>query len=91
MWKILGWLLLAALVLAALKLAIIVLILAGLIFRPRETVGLLMIGGILTGFAAHPLIGTGLLVTTLLVGWYIKKKHDRMEAAHVPKMLGGPN
>ena len=91
MREIIAIMLLAALLTVTLKIAFVFLILAGLIFRTQETVGLLMIGGILTGFAAHPLIGIGLLVTTLLVGRYFKKRHDRMEAAQVTKLLRGPH
>lgn len=91
MREIIAFFLLAALLTLALKIALGLLLLAGLIFRTRETLGLLMIGGILTAFAAHPLISVGLLVTTLLVGRYFKKRHDRMEAAQVSKMLRGPN
>ena len=91
MAQVIGFLILVAVTVVALKLAILLVLLVGLIFRTRETVGLLMIGGILTAFAAHPLIVIGLLVTTLLFGRYFKKRHDRMEAAQVPKMLRGPD
>jgi hypothetical protein len=64
--QILGLILLVALFIYAFQLALILLILAGLIFRTKETVGLLLILAIFAGFAAYPLMGTGMLAALLL-------------------------
>lgn len=45
---------------AVLKMVILALVLAGLIFRTRVTVGLLLLGGMLTFVAAYPLVALGL-------------------------------
>jgi len=66
MAQILAVILLVALFIYAFQLALILLILAGLIFRTKETVGLLLILAIFAGFAAYPLIGSGLLAALLL-------------------------
>lgn len=57
-----------ALVLAitVIKAAIVALIIAGLIFRTQQTIGLLAFGGLITLVGTYPLIGLG-LVALLLV------------------------
>lgn len=59
-----------AMAIAALKLAIIALLTAGLIFRTKETVGLLLIGGAISLVAAYPpivFIVAGLFVIAALI------------------------
>lgn len=67
MREILTFFLLVALLAVAFKIALVLLFLAGLIFRTKETVGLLAILAIFAGFSAHPGIGVTLLV---LIGGY---------------------
>lgn len=57
MLRILGTLLLIAVIISAVKIALVLLLLAGLIFRTRETIGLIIVLGLLTAFNAHPAIG----------------------------------
>ncbi len=61
-----------ALVLAitVIKAAIIALVIAGLIFRTQQTIGLLALGGLITLVGTYPLIGSGLvaiLITAAVV------------------------
>jgi len=60
--QIVGAILLIGLFIYAFQLALILLIVAGLIFRTKETVGLLLILAIFAGLRAAPLVGLGLLV-----------------------------
>jgi len=64
--EILTILLLAALLTVALKVALILLILAGLIFRTRETVGLIVILAIF----AHPGIGFAIVAVIVAITVY---------------------
>ena len=63
-----------ALAVAILKMVIVALIIAGLIFRTRETIGLLLLGGLITLIAAQPFIGLGLLVVFAVVAVANKRK-----------------
>lgn len=49
------------------KLVILGLILAGLIFRTKETIGLLLLGGMITLIGAYPLIGWPLVAVVVAV------------------------
>lgn len=66
MREILTILLLAALLTVALKVALILMILAGLIFRTRETVGLIVILAIF----AHPGIGFAIVAVIVVIAVY---------------------
>ena len=70
MREILTILLLAALLTVALKVALILLILAGLIFRTRETVGLIVILAIFAGFRVHPGIGFTIVAVIVAIAVY---------------------
>lgn len=72
--QIVGLILLVALLIYAFQLAVILLLLAGLIFRTKETVGLLLILAIFAGFAAYPVIGFALLAALLI---YLFLKNGR--------------
>jgi hypothetical protein len=64
----------------ALQLAFILLIVVGLIFRTKETIGFLLLCGVVTGFTVHPFIGLGLLVLVLVI-FQIMKAKERAAAA----------
>ena len=70
MREILTVLLLAALLTVALKVALVFLILAGLIFRTHETVGLIVVLAIYAGFRAHPGIGLAILAGIAAFAFY---------------------
>lgn len=57
------------LAIAVLKMIIIAIVLAGLIFRTKATIGLLFLGGFLTLLAAQPLIGLGLLAVIAIAAF----------------------
>jgi hypothetical protein len=63
MRKLIYAVLLVGIINIALKMAIVVLLLAGLIFRTKETVGLLALFALI----AHPLIGLGLIAAVFLL------------------------
>ena len=71
MREILTILLLAALLTVALKVALVFLILAGLIFRTHETVGLIVILAIFAGFRAHPGIGFAIVAGLTAIALYL--------------------
>ena len=65
MWKVLGAIVAVSMVIAAFKLAIVIFVLAGLIFRTKETLALLAVGALLALWSYSLLAGaavTGLLV-----------------------------
>lgn len=77
MAQLIGALLLIAVAIVAVKVAILLLLLAGLIFRTKETIGLITVLAIFAGFSAHPALGAGLLALAILVSLYFKRKEGR--------------
>ena len=67
MGRIILFLLVFGAVVTAFKLAILALVLAGLIFRTKETIGLLLLGVTFTLISKYPLIGWPLLATVVIV------------------------
>lgn len=86
---LLGALAMAAQVALILLVAVVV---AGLIFRPKETFGLLMIGGLVTALSAAPFITLGvigvLVTISLILKAKEKKKIERNEKADLPEADG---
>ena len=76
------------LALAVLKMVIVVIVIAGLIFRTKETIGLLLLGGFLTLLAAQPLIGLGLLGIAAIVK--AVRKQEPPDSA-TPALLAAPD
>lgn len=74
MWRIIGFLLLFGAVVVAIKVAIVLLFLAGLIFRTKETLGLIAVLMVLAGFSAHPAIGFSLVGAICLISLYRSSK-----------------
>ena len=68
MGRLIVALIIFALAVAVLKMVILAAIIAGLIFRTQATVGLLMIGGLLTLLQTHPAIGFTLLAVVIIAG-----------------------
>jgi len=89
MWGVIGAILLASFLLLALKLAIIVLIIAGLIFRTKETLGALLLFAIITAFNAHPWIGLGIGGTLIAVRLLFE--HREKQATDSPSSLPRPD
>lgn len=67
-------LLLIAMAVVALKVAILLLLLAGLIFRTKETVGLIVILALFAGFNAHPGIGLTMLAVLAIIALFRNAK-----------------
>jgi hypothetical protein len=55
-----------AMVMAVLKMVIVALVVAGLIFRTKETIGLLMLGGTIALIKTYPAVGLGLLAAAFV-------------------------
>lgn len=71
---LLGALALAAQVALILFFAVLV---AGLIFRPKETLGFLMIGGLFTALSAAPFITLGVLAVLVTISLILKAKEKK--------------
>jgi hypothetical protein len=69
-----GILLLFALVTMAIKAAVMLLILAGLIFRTSQTLGLIALCAILTGFCTYPLAATAITATLIALSLWLKRR-----------------
>jgi hypothetical protein len=69
------------LALAVIKMVIIALVIAGLIFRTKITIGLLLLGGLLTLIAAQPILGLGLTGVLIWVGVTMKKREEKAQLA----------
>lgn len=81
MWQFLGIIIAIAMLITAFKFAIGLLFLAGLIFRTKETVGLILFLGILALFnkyTAFSLVLIGVAVVVGLVRW-LARTSDRPE------------
>lgn len=74
MWQIILALISIAIFVYVTKVIIILLFVAGLIFRTKETVGIIIILVVLGGFATYPLIAIAISATLLTVGFYFKRK-----------------
>ncbi len=70
-----------ALAMVVIKMIIVALVIAGLIFRTKETIGLLLIGGLLTLIAAQPLLGLGITAALITTGVVLKNRERKAELA----------
>ena len=52
---------------ALLKLVIVALVIAGLIFRTKETIGFLLLGGMVALISANPVVGLALLALIIVI------------------------
>lgn len=75
--QLIGIILLIGFAMFALQVAILLLLLAGLIFRTKETVGLIAILAIIAGFTAQPLIATGVVIVLIAISLYFKNKEKK--------------
>lgn len=73
MREIAGFILIFALITLAFKAAVMLLILAGLLFRTMQTIALLLLGGVLTGFSTYPLAATAIMAILLVVSLCLKR------------------
>lgn len=80
MAQLLGIILLIGLAVFALKLAILFFLLAGLIFRTKETIGLILIFAILAGFRTYPLPCIAIIAVLLPVSIYLKRREKNSAA-----------
>lgn len=71
--RIIGLILLACLAIYALKIAFVLLILAGLIFRTKQTVGLLGFFGVLGLLSKYPVQCLGIAAVAVLISLYVKR------------------
>lgn len=87
MVRLLGALLIIGLFMVAVKVALALIILAGLIFRTKETIGVLTGLFILGLLSRFPMIGFGLLVLFVAFGIYhhVNKPEEEPEALPAPE------
>lgn len=81
MWRFIGYVLLAGLAISVIKLALVVglciIAVAGLIFKTKETIGLIGLSVVLLAFRTHLFIGLGLVGLLAMIGAYAAKRgHD---------------
>lgn len=57
------------------KMAILLLILAGLIFRTKQTIGLLLLFAAIAAFNASPIVGSALIVIAISIAIYRANKN----------------
>ena len=76
MVQILGFFVLVAVAVFAIKLAFLFLILAGLIFRTRETIGVLMLCGALALISKYPFIGWSLVAVIAITAILRLQRED---------------
>ena len=80
MGQIIGILLVVALAIVAIKLALVAIVLAGLIFRPKETLGVVLLLGAFAVLQAYPIVSFG--IVALLIIYAIIKVSKSGTAAH---------
>jgi hypothetical protein len=83
MKEVVTFILLAALLTVAIKVAIVLLFLAGLIFRTKETVGLIAILAAIAGFNAHPALGVVIIIVLIAASMHLKKKEEAANPAAI--------
>ena len=91
MWQIVVAILAIGALVFLTKVAILLLFLAGLIFRTKETVGLIAILAVIAGFSAHPLIGIGLIAVLVPISLYFKRKEKAAAADGEKVALPSPD
>lgn len=77
MWQVLMAFAVFGMMVVAFKVALIFLIAAGLIFRTKETIALLVVCGVLSAFQVHPWITTGVAGGLMALGYYFKRKEGQ--------------
>lgn len=91
MWQIIVAILAIGALVFLTKIAILLLFLAGLIFRTKETIGLIAVLAVFAGFRAHPLIGIGLIAVLLPISLYFKRKEKAATADEEKVALPSPD
>ncbi|RYE70250.1 MAG: hypothetical protein EOP17_01240 [Rhizobiaceae bacterium] len=90
MWQLLAAIAAFGILVVAIKVALIFMIIAGLIVRPKETFGILIVLGGLKAFSVHPWVTAVTLAALISAGYYYRRKEDRER--EVPSMsLPGPD
>lgn len=85
MGQIIGILLVVALAIVAIKLALVAIILAGLIFRPKETLGVVLLLGAFAVLRSYPMASFG-IVTLLIIYAIIKVSKSETTDDQVAKI-----
>lgn len=90
MAEILMWLIAAAILFLVFKMALILLLLAGLIFRTKETVGLIVLLGLLAIFNKYTgvCIAIGAIATVIALVRYGKKQRAASASARITDEAG---
>ncbi|GEM_PF-1988346 len=91
MWQVLGAVIVIAAAVFAFQIAIILLMLAGLIWRPKETISLLVLGGTFTLIQAYPVFGTMALAGLLGFAYYTRKNRKQQDEESVIDAPSAPD
>ncbi|MDT0507444.1 hypothetical protein [Novosphingobium sp. MMS21-SN21R] len=83
MSRVLLFILAAGAVLAAFQIAIVILVIGGLIFRTKETIGLLLLGACLSFFGAHPKIAAGIVFVIVAISMFVRRNNELPEEAPI--------
>jgi hypothetical protein len=67
-----------SLVAKAIAIGIVLLVVAGLIFRTKETIGLLLLSGVFAAFQAYPIMTTCIVGGLVALGLYTKNKEGQI-------------
>ncbi|MHA0328819.1 hypothetical protein [Sphingomonas melonis] len=84
MAQIIGTLLVVALAIVAIKLALVAIVLAGLIFRPKETLGVVLLLGAFAVLRTYPMASFG-IVALMIIYAIIKALKSETPADTVTK------
>lgn len=79
MGQIIGILLVVALAIVAIKLALVAIILAGLIFRPKETLGVVLLLGIFAVLRTYPMASFGIVALLIIYAIIKVSKSDTLD------------
>ena len=79
MGQVIAAILLIVAIAVAFKIAIILLVLAGLIFRTKETIVLLAIGGLITLLSRHPMIGLAVIGAGIIAALTLRTRSRNSE------------
>lgn len=84
MFRIIGGIILVGMVMATLKLALVGMLMAGLIFRTKETLGLMLLFAAIALLSAYPVAGFSLIVIGGLWAWLRSTKQPETGADFAP-------
>ena len=89
MWKLLGYFMLVALIIVAIKLAFLLLLFAGLIFRTRQTLGIIFVLGVFALMRNYPGISFTAIGVAVVVALVMLSKKPTPPPVEITDESGG--